>query len=60
MDCWLAKYLQCDAFPAPSLGAGSSRRSSSPYPVGGYSPADPLHTRDVDRRWIAWLAKYLQ
>jgi dipeptidyl aminopeptidase/acylaminoacyl peptidase len=29
------------------------------YPVGGHSPADPVHLRDVDRRWIAWLAKYL-
>jgi dipeptidyl aminopeptidase/acylaminoacyl peptidase len=30
------------------------------YPVGGHSPADPVHTRDVDRRWIAWLARYLR
>ena len=30
------------------------------YPVGGHSPADPVHIRDVDRRWIAWLAKYLR
>ena len=29
------------------------------YPVGGHSPADPVHARDVDRRWIAWLSKYL-
>jgi hypothetical protein len=29
------------------------------YPVGGHSPPDPVHTRDVDRRWIAWLSKYL-
>jgi dipeptidyl aminopeptidase/acylaminoacyl peptidase len=29
------------------------------YPVSGHSPADPVHTRDVDRRWIAWLSKYL-
>ena len=29
------------------------------YPVGGHSPTDPVHTRDVDRRWIAWLSKYL-
>ncbi len=29
------------------------------YPVSGHSPADPVHTRDVDRRWIAWLEKYL-
>lgn len=29
------------------------------YPLGGHSPSDPVHARDVDRRWIAWLQKYL-
>jgi dipeptidyl aminopeptidase/acylaminoacyl peptidase len=29
------------------------------YPVSGHSPSDPVHSRDIDRRWIAWLAKYL-
>jgi dipeptidyl aminopeptidase/acylaminoacyl peptidase len=29
------------------------------YPVSGHSPSDPIHSRDVDRRWIAWLGKYL-
>jgi dipeptidyl aminopeptidase/acylaminoacyl peptidase len=29
------------------------------YPVSGHSPSDPIHTRDVNRRWIAWLSKYL-
>lgn len=29
------------------------------YPIGGHSPADPVRQRDVDRRWIAWLEKYL-
>jgi dipeptidyl aminopeptidase/acylaminoacyl peptidase len=29
------------------------------YPVSGHSPADPVHSRDVDRRWIAWFARYL-
>lgn len=29
------------------------------YPVTGHSPTDPVHQRDIDRRWIAWLAKYL-
>ena len=29
------------------------------YPVSGHSPADPVHSRDVDRRWVAWLGKYL-
>jgi len=30
------------------------------YPVSGHSPSDPVHSRDVDRRWIAWLGKYLK
>ena len=29
------------------------------YPVTGHSPSDPIHSRDIDRRWIAWLGKYL-
>ncbi len=29
------------------------------YPLTGHSPTDPVHMRDVDRRWIAWLEKYL-
>lgn len=29
------------------------------YPLPGHSPSDPVHSRDVDRRWIAWLARYL-
>jgi dipeptidyl aminopeptidase/acylaminoacyl peptidase len=29
------------------------------YPVSGHSPSDPIHSRDIDRRWIAWLGKYL-
>jgi len=29
------------------------------YPVAGHSPGDPVHARDVDRRWIAWLGRYL-
>jgi dipeptidyl aminopeptidase/acylaminoacyl peptidase len=29
------------------------------YPVSGHSPVDPVHSRDIDRRWVAWLAKYL-
>lgn len=27
------------------------------YPVGGHSPADPIHQRDIYRRWIAWIAE---
>ena len=29
------------------------------YPVTGHSPGDPVHSRDIDRRWIAWLGRYL-
>jgi dipeptidyl aminopeptidase/acylaminoacyl peptidase len=29
------------------------------YPLSGHSPTDPVHIRDVDRRWVDWLTKYL-
>ena len=29
------------------------------YPVAGHSPPDPVHTRDMYRRWVAWMTKYL-
>jgi len=29
------------------------------YPLPGHNPADPAHQRDVDRRWVEWLRKYL-
>jgi len=29
------------------------------YPLGGHSPADPVHLRDVDRRWVEWLKTHL-
>jgi dipeptidyl aminopeptidase/acylaminoacyl peptidase len=29
------------------------------YPVPGHSPADPIRSRDVFRRWTAWLSLYL-
>jgi len=29
------------------------------YPLNGHSPNDPVHIRDVDRRWLEWLGKYL-
>ena len=29
------------------------------YPLPGHSPADPVHSRDVDRRWVEWLSRYL-
>lgn len=27
------------------------------YPTGGHFPPDPVHQRDVRRRWIDWIAK---
>jgi dipeptidyl aminopeptidase/acylaminoacyl peptidase len=29
------------------------------YPLGGHSPADPVHSRDVDRRWVEWIATHI-
>jgi dipeptidyl aminopeptidase/acylaminoacyl peptidase len=29
------------------------------YPLAGHSPSDPVHQRDVDRRWAAWLKEHL-
>ena len=29
------------------------------YPAAGHNPVDPVQTRDVERRWAAWLSKYL-
>ncbi|HKB90187.1 MAG TPA: prolyl oligopeptidase family serine peptidase, partial [Opitutaceae bacterium] len=29
------------------------------YPVPGHSPADPIRSRDVYRRWVAWLETHL-
>ncbi len=29
------------------------------YPVAGHAPSDPVHQRDVDRRWAAWLKEHL-
>ena len=28
------------------------------YPLPGHSPTDPVHQRDVDRRWIEWVKKH--
>jgi len=28
------------------------------YPTGGHFPPDPVHQRDVRRRWIEWIAKH--
>ena len=30
------------------------------YPVPGHFPTDPVRSRDVDRRWMAWLDEYLK
>ena len=27
------------------------------YPIGGHFPGDPIHQRDVYRRWIDWIAQ---
>jgi dipeptidyl aminopeptidase/acylaminoacyl peptidase len=29
------------------------------YPVDGHSPSDPVHRRDIDRRWAAWLKEHI-
>ncbi|MDP9050717.1 MAG: S9 family peptidase [Acidobacteriota bacterium] len=29
------------------------------YPISGHSPNDPIRQRDVRRRWVDWLTKYL-
>lgn len=29
------------------------------YPLSGHSPNDPVHTRDMYRRWVEWMKKYL-
>jgi dipeptidyl aminopeptidase/acylaminoacyl peptidase len=29
------------------------------YPVAGHFPADPMHARDILRRWVEWLDRYL-
>ncbi len=29
------------------------------YPIGGHFPADPVHQRDVWRRWAAWIGQHL-
>ncbi len=30
------------------------------YPVGGHFPPDPLHQRDLYRRWIAWIDEHFR
>jgi dipeptidyl aminopeptidase/acylaminoacyl peptidase len=28
------------------------------YPVSGHFPPDPVHRRDVRRRWVEWIAEH--
>lgn len=30
------------------------------YPVAGHFPGDPVRSEDVNRRWLAWLDRYLK
>jgi dipeptidyl aminopeptidase/acylaminoacyl peptidase len=30
------------------------------YPLPGHSPADPVHSRDADRRWIDWFERHFK
>ena len=30
------------------------------YPVSGHSPSDPIHQRDVNRRWAAWIQEHFE
>ena len=27
------------------------------YPTGGHFPPDPVHQRDIRRRWIEWISR---
>ena len=30
------------------------------YPVPGHHPSDPVRNEDINKRWVAWLDKYLK
>jgi dipeptidyl aminopeptidase/acylaminoacyl peptidase len=30
------------------------------YPVPGHFPADPVHQRDIRRRWVEWIAQHFE
>jgi dipeptidyl aminopeptidase/acylaminoacyl peptidase len=30
------------------------------YPLPGHSPTDPVHQRDVDRRWVEWIKRHFE
>ena len=29
------------------------------YPIGGHFPDDPLRSRDIWQRWVAWIGRYV-
>ncbi len=29
------------------------------YPISGHETSDPVHQRDVDRRWVAWIKEHI-
>ncbi|MBI3680007.1 MAG: S9 family peptidase [Acidobacteria bacterium] len=30
------------------------------YPVSGHAPSDPIHQRDINRRWAEWIQEHLE
>ena len=30
------------------------------YPISGHFPADPVHRKDVYRRWIDWIKQHFE
>ena len=30
------------------------------YPLPGHNPTDPVHQRDVDRRWVEWIKRHFE
>ncbi len=30
------------------------------YPVDGHSPSDPIHQRDISKRWIEWIEQHFE
>jgi len=30
------------------------------YPVNGHAPQDPIHQRDVNRRWAEWIREHIE
>jgi len=46
-----------------AIGTRAGQRLSDPQiiasPVDGHAPSDPVHQKDVWRRWVAWLKEHL-